>query len=36
MEKAQWRQKFYGKDLELAYAGYISGKREHLEVSKDY
>ena len=27
---------FHGKDPELAYADYISGKREYLEESKDY
>ena len=27
---------FKGKDPELAYADYISGKREFMEVSKDY
>ena len=27
---------FHGKDPELAYADYISGKRDYLEVSKDY
>ena len=27
---------FKGKDPELAYADYISGKREYMEVSEDY
>lgn len=27
---------FRGKDPELAYADYISGKRENMEVSEDY
>ena len=27
---------FKGKDPELAYADYISGKRSYLEVSADY
>ena len=27
---------FRGKDPELAYADYISGKRSYLEVSGDY
>lgn len=27
---------FLGKDPELAFADYISGKREYLEVSGDY
>lgn len=27
---------FRGKDPELAYADYISGKREYMEVSEDY
>lgn len=27
---------FRGKDPELAFADYISGKREYLEVSGDY
>ena len=27
---------FRGKDPELAYADYIEGKREFLEVSRDY
>ena len=27
---------FHGKDPELAYEDYISGKRDYLEVSKDY
>ena len=27
---------FRGKDPEHAYADYISGKRDYLEVSKDY
>lgn len=27
---------FKGKDPELAYVDYISGKREFMEVSKDY
>ena len=27
---------FNGKDPELAYADYISGKREYMEVSEDY
>ena len=25
-----------GKDPEVAYADYISGKRDYLDVSKDY
>jgi hypothetical protein len=27
---------FHGKDPELAYADYIEGKREYMEVSADY
>lgn len=27
---------FRGKDPEVAYADYISGKRDYLDVSKDY
>lgn len=27
---------FRGKDPELAYDDYISGKREYMEVSQDY
>ena len=27
---------FHGKDPEVAYADYISGKRDYLDVSKDY
>lgn len=27
---------FHGKDPELAYADYIEGKREFLDVSMDY
>lgn len=27
---------FKGKDPELAYADYISGKRDYLDVSEDY
>lgn len=27
---------FHGKDPELAYDDYISGKREYMEVSADY
>ena len=27
---------FRGKDPELAYADYISGKRSYMEVSGDY
>ena len=27
---------FHGKDPEVAYVDYISGKRDYLDVSKDY
>ena len=27
---------FRGKDPEVAYADYISGRRDYLDVSKDY
>ena len=27
---------FHGKDAEVAYSDYISGKRSYEEVSKDY
>lgn len=27
---------FYGKDLEVVYADYISGKRDYLDVSEGY
>ncbi len=27
---------FHGKDPEVAYADYINGKRDYLDVSKDY